>query len=569
MAGASRKAESDVSVVLCGQAGQGLRTAEGLLADIMKRSGYYVFTTKEYMSRIRGGCNSTQVRVSAADVSAPVDRIDVLLPLDKCAFTHLGGRVKRGTLVIGDVEKVGGVDGMADVAFSRIASSLGASHQNVVAVGTVCGVLGVPAGMLSSAVSARFAGSGEKQANVKAARAGYDEGGKLRKTGRAPDGPGKGNASPGMIMLNGTEALVMGAIAGGCSFISAYPMSPSTGVLTLLSKYAGEFGIVAEQAEDEISAVNMALGAWYAGARAIITTSGGGFDLMQEGLSLAGMLEMPLVIHLAQRPGPATGLPTRTEQGDLELAMYSGHGEFPRVLLAPGTAGEAFSLAAMAFDIADRFQVPVFLITDESLLDSYFTAPPFEISAVSAKNHFVRTGNGYMRYAVTKDGISPRGIPGFGAGLVCVDSDEHDEEGHITEDSATRNVMVEKRLRKLRSVAKAAIKPQLIGPKSYRTLVVCWGSTFGAVREAIGSLGRKDVAMLHFSQVYPLHASTLGLLRKARNVICVENNATSQFARLIRAQTGFTIERNVLKYDGRPFSVEELSSAIAGEIRGR
>ena len=359
----------------------------------------------------------------------------------------------------------------------------------------------------------------------------------------------------------------MGAIAGGCNFVSSYPMTPSTPVLTFLARHSKEFNIVVEQAEDEIAAINMALGAWYAGARGMVTTSGGGFALMAEGLSLAGIIESPIVIHLAQRPGPATGLPTRTEQGDLLFALFAGHGEFPRIIFTPGTLDEAFYLTWKAFNLADMFQIPVFVLTDQYFIDSYYNIPKLGISKIKIEQHITVTDPDYKRYTLTDDGVSPRGIPGKGNGLVVVDSDEHDYEGHITEDHDVRINMVDKRLRKLDSIIKEAFPPKLVGQEDSRNIVVCWGSTYNIVTEAIERLERDDVSMLHFKQVYPLHTDTHKYLEKAENRIIVENNATSQFGSLLKLFTGIDIQTKILKYNGLAFSVEELTEELQNVIK--
>jgi 2-oxoglutarate ferredoxin oxidoreductase subunit alpha len=360
------------------------------------------------------------------------------------------------------------------------------------------------------------------------------------------------------ILIDGVEALAMGDIAGGCNFLSFYPMSPSTAVAVLLAEHSKEFGIIVEQAEDEISAMNMGIGAWYAGARGLASTSGGGFALMVEGLSLAGMIESPMVVHIGQRPGPATGLPTRTEQGELLFALYAGHGEFPRIIFAPGTIEDCFYLAQKAFDLADQYQVPVFILTDQYLLESHYNIPSLDPTQIPLQKYFVETRQGYRRYQLTESGLSPRGIPGFGEGLVVLDSDEHDEEGHITEDLDLRIKMVNKRLKKLDLLMEDVIAPQLIGPENYKTLIIGWGSTYHTIREALARLGREDTALLHFKQVYPLHPDTIASLKKAKKTVIVENNGTAQLGQLIRLQTGFDMDLKILKYNGLPFSADEL-----------
>ncbi|MCU0641221.1 MAG: 2-oxoacid:acceptor oxidoreductase subunit alpha [Candidatus Margulisbacteria bacterium] len=529
--------KNELSIVICGEAGQGIQTLETVLVKLVKKAGYNVFATKEYMSRVRGGVNSTSLRISARPVDAYVERIDLLFQLGLDLTKHLRRRI--GPL-------------------TRVLTEIG---NNMTAVGVVAGILGLDRSVVEEFVSQYFQAKGPEVIgnNLAALRKGYEE--RLDLGIKIVTDP----LVKEQIMVNGAEAVALGALAGGCNFIAAYPMTPSTGIFTFLAQQAAAFGLVAEQAEDEIAAINMALGAWYAGARAIVPTSGGGFALMVEGLSLAGMLETPVVISLGMRPGPATGLPTRTEQGDLNFALYAGHGEFPRIILAPGTLAEAFELSARAFNLADQYQVPVIVLTDQYFVDSYYNTGRFAPAKVAAAPAIVKTEADYRRYQLTKDGISPRGIPGYGDGLVGVDSDEHDEAGHITEDlTDVRPRMVEKRVKKLAALQKAAISPTLIGRRDYKTLVVCWGSTRNAVAEALGALKKRDVACLHFSQVYPLHRKSAEYLKKAKKLISVENNATGQFAALVKRETGFEFDRQVNKYDGLPFSVEELVEALNG-----
>jgi 2-oxoglutarate ferredoxin oxidoreductase subunit alpha len=558
--------KDDISIVLCGQAGQGIQTIEYVLARVLKLAGYNVFSTKEYMSRVRGGTNSTEIRVSSNPVRTVVNRIDILIPLDKDAIQHVQRRISSDTIILSEAENFGGASKQntcvcIDVPFTKIATDIGNKiYSNIVAVGTVAGFLGVDLQILNDYIRKYFSRKSDDimNKNIEAAKSGHKLGCDLTDTGKIKIAVKPDADIRDQILLSGAEAVALGAIAGGCNFVSSYPMSPSTAVLVFLSQHAKEFGIIAEQAEDEIAAINMAIGAWYAGARAMVTTSGGGFALMVEGLSLAAMLESPMVIHLGQRPGPATGLPTRTEQGDLELALYAGHGEFPRIILAPGTLKGAFSLTAKAFNLADKYQVPVFVLTDQYFLDSYYNTTGFGLSDIKAEKYIVKSVKDYQRYELTKDGISPRGIPGYGQGLVCVDSDEHDTEGHITEDLELRVKMVDKRLRKGKALIQDAIPPQLVGPEDYKTLVMCWGSTYHVVDEAMKNLDRDDVAFLHFKQVYPLPEKTVGYLEKAEKTIVVENNATGQFTKQIKLHTGIDVDEKILKYNGLSFTVEEL-----------
>ncbi len=570
--GAGRKHRDDISIVLCGQAGQGVQTVEYLLTRLLTLAGYHVFATKEYMSRVRGGVNSTTIRVSDHEVAAYVHRIDVLIPLSKGAVEHVAQRVSAQTVALGEREAVG--DGpvarsckFIEIPFTKMATDIGNKiYSNIVAVGAVAALLGIDLERLTDHVRRSFARKPAEvvEDNAKAALAGYEAAGGLGIRDLALS-PAPGDRGKGRLLLDGAEAVSLGAIAGGCNFVSSYPMSPSTPVLTFLAQHGSDFGIVVEQAEDEIAAINMAIGAWYAGARGLVTTSGGGFALMTEGLSLAGMLETPVVVHLAQRPGPATGLPTRTEQGDLELALYAGHGEFPRIILAPGTLEGGFHLAQRAFNLADKYQVPVFLLTDQYFIDSYYDTPAFDLSKVGVEKHFVRTAKDYRRYAITREGVSPRGVPGYGDGFVIVDSDEHDEEGHITEDLDLRVRMVNKRLAKGELLAADVVPPALVGPQDYKNLVLCWGSTYHAVKEAISQLGRDDTAMLHYSQVYPLYDGTADYMARAGKTVIIEGNATGQFAKLVELHAGIPADELLLKYNGLNFSVEEIMAGL-GEL---
>ncbi|MHC4792172.1 MAG: 2-oxoacid:acceptor oxidoreductase subunit alpha, partial [Planctomycetota bacterium] len=534
-----------VSLVLCGEAGQGIQTVEYLLTRIFKLAGYNVFATKEYMSRIRGGANSTEIRVSGQKLSAFVDRIDILVALSKGAIRHVEKRISPQTLILAEKEILGDDFDQAqpmfiDVPFTKIASQIGNRiYSNSVAVGTLAALFKIQLQAVTSYLERFFSAKSPDivQKNIDAAKEGFNIGAGLINSSEIKIDIVADTGVKDQILLRGAEAVALGAIAGGCNFISAYPMSPSTAVLVFLARHAEDFGIIAEQAEDEIAAMNMAIGAWYAGARAMVTTSGGGFALMTEGLSLAGILESPIVIHLGQRPGPATGLPTRTEQADLELALYAGHGEFPRIILTPGKLEDGFYLTQKAFNLADKYQVPVFILTDQYFLDSYYNINSLDLSDIKVEKYIVETNKDYRRYALTQSGLSPRAIPGLGEGLVAVDSDEHDTEGHITEDLDVRTMMVDKRLKKFELLKDEIIPPELVGPQDYRYLVVCWGSTYNIIDESVKNLGRDDVAFLHFKQVYPLHERAVDYLKRSEKTIIVENNATSQFAKLIKLNT--------------------------------
>lgn len=553
------QSSTEVSVVISGAAGQGIQAVEELLSNVVKDSDLYVFATKEYMSRVRGGNNSTTLRISCKPVYANIDRIDLLLVLNENAIERHRWRMTPSTIVLGEEKFVKGEPNHVVVEFSKIAESFGNRiYANSVATGVLAGIMELDIDALKKNIEEYFSKKGNEvvNSNVSAALRGYEIGRNLglKLELKKCEEVRKKN------LLNGSMAVALGAVAAGCNFVSSYPMSPSTAVFTELARLARDHGILVEQAEDEIAAANMVIAAWYAGARGLVTTSGGGFALMCEAISLAGMIETPIVVHLGQRPGPATGLPTRTEQADLNLVLYAGHGEFARVIYAPGSIEEAYELTAKAFNVADKFQIPVFVLTDQYLLDSYYLVD--DLPKMDIERYIVKTNANYRRYTVTEDGISPRGIPGYGEGLVRVDSDEHDEFGHITESALVRKTMVEKRLRKMNKIIQEALPPKFSGPEDYEVLVVSWGSTRLIVEEALRSFSNHKIAHLHFSQVYPIHPSAKEYFEKAKRIIFIEQNATGQFANLVQQTFRIDTSERILKYDGHAYSVEQVAKAI-------
>ncbi len=561
------KIQNDISIVLCGAAGLGIQTVEDLLTQVLKKSQYNIFATKEYMSRVRGGLNSTEIRVANFPIRAYLDRIDLFFVFSRGAYERHKERISEQTVIFGEPENLEDCDYnkckyIKEVPLTEEAIKLGNKvFTNSIAAGIIAGLLEVDIELLDQYFQERFATKGEEiiRKNSEAARIGYKIANDLESSGDIDFSVQKDPEVDDNILLNGTEAVGIGALAGGCNFVSAYPMSPSTGVFTFLAHHQKDFDVIVEQAEDEIAAINAVYGSWYAGARGFATTSGGGFALMVEGVSLAGVTEMPLVIHLAQRPGPATGLPTRTEQADLNLALYSGHGEFPRIILAPGNIEQVFYITQKAFNLADKYQVPVFILTDQYLLNCFYNIKPIKVKDIKIENHIVKTTTDYKRYKITKNGISPRGIPNYGEGLVAVDSHEHDEEGHISEDlKYMRPEQMKKRFRKFEEIKKEIIQPELIGKKDYKNLIICWGSNYELVKEAVRKINRDDLAILHFSQIYPLPENVEEYLAKTSRIIDIENNFVGQFGELLQLKTCYEITHWILKYSGMQFSVEEL-----------
>jgi len=562
--------KDDVSVVLCGEAGAGIQTVENVVSKIFKTAGFSLFTSKEYMSRIRGGSNSTQLRISSSPKNCYCDRIDVCIPLDKDALKHLYNRITDDTTIIADKEAIGETEKyFIDAPFSKYAKEIGGIiYSNIIASGVILGLFKADFSHLEKIIRDSFSRKGDNivNANIQAGKKGYEIAEMILKDVQI-EVTWDDKASEKML-LSGTDAIGLGALAGGCDFISSYPMTPGTGVFAFMAQNQKEFGVAVEQAEDEIAAINMSVGAGYAGARSMVSTSGGGFALMCEGVSLAAMTEIPVVIHIAQRPGPATGLPTRTEQADLDLALYAGHGEFPRAIFTPGNPSDCFYMTRKAFDIADKYQTPVFVLSDQYITDSLFSCPAFKAPEPQVKNIF-KTSLDYARYRITGNGVSPRGVPSYGNGFVCADSDEHDETGRITESEKTRRLMHEKRLKKYDLILNEAEEPELHGAGDYENLIVCWGSTVEMLKEALALLNYGRTAVLYFKQVFPLPRSTRDYLQRARKIIFVENNANGQFETLVRSFTGFYSSGHIHKYDGLPFSADKVAQQIKSILEVR
>ncbi|MFA5207018.1 MAG: 2-oxoacid:acceptor oxidoreductase subunit alpha [Lentisphaeria bacterium] len=556
-------------VLIGGEAGQGLVTLGELLAKSLVKSGYHLLATQNYMSRIRGGHNTFSIRVDTAPVTAPQRPIDVLVALDgDTVRLHQDELAQANGVVVGDDAAALTTGPCVRVPFKKLAAP---KYENVAALGVVAALLGLDPSVVGETVAAHFGrkDAAALKANHAAVEAAYAWAAALAPQLIRKLAPADVSVSS-RLMLNGNEALALGALAGGVKFCAFYPMSPATSLVLNLAKHAEAMGLVVEQAEDEIAAINMAIGASFAGSRGMTATSGGGFALMAEGVSLAAMTETPVVIVVAQRPGPATGLPTRTEQSDLEFVLHAGHGEFPRALFAPGSIQECFDLMRRAFALAEASQGPVFLLTDQFLADSYRDVAAFNLAvdpalALPAPEPAAPP---YQRYALTASGVSPRRLPGASQDLVVADSDEHDEDGHITEDLALRSKMVEKRLRKLKVLTDNVVPPEYDGGDAPDLLLMNWGSTKGAVDEAADRLraAGRSVGTLHFSQVWPLlPAQFLARLQAARRVVGVEGNATGQFSRLIRRESGFMVAELLTRYDGLPFTPEYIIEELDHE----
>jgi 2-oxoglutarate ferredoxin oxidoreductase subunit alpha len=551
----------DINIVVSGAAGQGIQTIGYIIAKTASEAGYYVFSWQEYESRIRGGSNSYRIRISDEPINGPLVSADVFLPLDKRSKAKYRSLLKEAGILI-DEQETG--DRVITVPFVSTAKTEFGDKlfANTVAAGALTAVLGIELDSLNDVITNEFSGKSNEivRTNIAAASSGYT----LAKTsceGVCPWVLPKREQK--QYLISGNEALALGAAAAGCRFIAAYPMTPSTGIITFLSKHKGRLKIFTEQAEDEIAAINMAIGASYAGVRAMTATSGGGFALMVEGISLAGMTETPVVIVLGQRPAPATGLPTRTEQGDLLFAISAGHGEFPKLVFAPSDPKDAFHKIIRAFNLADKYQTPAVVLSDQFLADSKFTVEDFALDTLVNASYQANPEDveNYKRYQLTETGISPRLYPGQSQHLVCCDSDEHDESGHITEDLQLRNRMVEKRLTKFERLQTEILPPEAYRIDEAEDVLVSWGSSRNAVFEAGDKLGENgsNVGLLHFTELWPLPAYEFPL---EKHYHMVESNATGQFGRLLRSEYDLKVKRTIARYDGLPLDCDYILEAF-------
>ena len=553
------------NILIGGAAGQGIETTAAILQKFFTNSGYHVFAVRDFMSRVRGGHNFTLLRIGKERVYSHSMKLDGIVAFnEETVHLHLPELKPEGFILCDSSYSVEDTRKIA-INMAAISKELGNPRfAGMIAMGALLKLFGEtldnPEKVLRQFVREQYV-----EPNQKALIRGQE----LVESRITPFGKKDGQK----IILSGNQALALGAIAAGLRFYSAYPMSPSTTILEYLASKGEAAGIVVEQAEDEIAAINMAIGASFAGAPAMTGTSGGGFSLKVETLGLSGMAEIPLVVVDVQRPGPVTGLPTRTEQSDLKFVISASQGEFPRMVIALRNHTDAFYQTARAMDIANRYQIPVILLSDQYLGDSTASVEPYDLSKVKVIKPLevkdVPEGE-YLRFQYTESGISHRLIPGKTKNFVTADSDEHDEFGRITEDAKVRTQMMDKRMRKLESLKLELLEPEYVGAEDCNNLIVGWGSTYGPIVEAIEILnreGKEKFGALLFGDIFPLPQRLLNeKASKVSKIINVEQNATGQLADLIREQTGIRCQESILKYDGRQISADEIVSRIRKEV---
>ena len=557
---------SDINIRLAGQAGQGLQTTGNLLVQAFTRLGLYVIATQSYMSRVRGGLNWFDIRVSNKELFGAGELPDVLVALSQGTLDSLSNEIAKNGIILFDGKSE--QSGVFDLPFTATAKEIAGSPlmANSVAAGAVLSILGYDVEVLRNFLIEVYEKRSKEIAekNVNCLKAGVEMAEAIGEKIVGPDGD-----LPKTSIYNGATAMALSAATSGVKFISAYPMTPGTSTYIGLTRLADKYGIVSEQAEDELSAINMICGAVAAGVPSMTTTSGGGFALMTEAVSLAGMMELPILVMVSQRPGPATGLPTRTAQQDLNLVIYAGHGEFPKIVYAPGSVQQCYDIPRIALQIAHKYQSPAFILADQYIVDLKQNLPALseEYDPID-RCIIVAEDDDYQRFEITESGVSPKAIYG-GKGYVIYDSDEHTEDGHITEDLGIAVQMHDKRMRKQKGIEDEFIPPQWFGPDSPDSLIICWGSTYGPAREAVDILANNDnkVSMLHFSQVWPINISKVNDVvssHKGTNssVIFIEGNGTNQFAALCSQINLFNESKKISKYNGMHFTGVEIAKEI-------
>lgn len=569
-----------------GPAGLGIMTSGLMFSKVATRSGFHIFGYPEYPSLIRGGHNVMEVRFGPDEVFAQERGVDLLVALNKETIDLHRKELKEGSGILYDPDicKIDQSEfansgiALIPIPLKKITEETGIMKvmENNVTLGAATALFNLPRESVFSVIEDIFSRKGDEVVaeNRKAAEAGMDyiskQGFKLDAYARAPL-EASATVRKDKAVMTGNEALGFGALMGGCQFYVAYPMTPSSAILHYLASKAQKAGIVVRHAEDEIGVINEALGASFAGARSMVGTSGGGFALMNEAISLSGVTETPIVVVLGQRPGPATGLPTWTEQAELQYAIRAGHGEFPKIVLAAGDIEEAYVLAAEALNLADIYQCPVVLLTDKYMAESYKSIElaklkahdtPIDRGRLELKQHEGEM-RVFERYADSPDGISTRIIPGQKGSYFQANSYEHVADGHTTEDAKERIIQVDKRGRKMITYLNTFFKgPQLYGPEKAAITFIGWGGVRGPILEALKEVGDR-VNYLHFTHMWPMDQVKIAeVLRKHERLVLVENNSTGQFGQLIRQETGISVYQKLLKYDGRPFYPEEIVAYV-------
>ena len=540
------------TILIGGKAGRGTAVTSHFVGKLFCSLGYYVFNYRDYPSLIRGGHNFNVLRISDKPVFSHKNKYDVILAFDQKTIDLHKKDLKKQGFVLG-AESLKSKK-LISISVKSILNKLNASPiiENDIMIGWLAKYFGIDKKTLLAEAKKVFKGK-KKALIIEAIEIGY---------GLAEKKENFKRKGPGKYFISGSSAIGVGALASGLDVYIAYPMTPATPVLHFLAGKQLKHNTLVLQVENEIAVINAALASSFTGAKTMVGTSGGGLALMSETISLAGVAELPIVIYLAQRTGPATGVPTYTAQSDLKFAVNAGHGEFTKIIVAPGDAQESLTRTQEAFYLAAKHQVPVIIVGDKHVAESDYSSSELKISPISNKRFLVENpAKNYKRYKITKSGLSPRAVPGQGPKLRAT-SYEHDEHGYTVEDAGKTVKMVDKRIRKEKNIEKEVktLKPTSVYGKG-KNLLIGWGSTKGAILDSLSEL--KDYRFLQVSYISPFPRKAVEReIKKSKKVILVENSSTGLLADIIAEKTGIIIKEKILKYDGRPFSPEDIIKKI-------
>ena len=585
---------NNIEVLFGGQAGDGSLTTGDLIATVFKRMGLDVYTFKDFPSRIRGGHTNYVIRAGEHPHYGMADYVDAMVAFDlECVEKHID-EMRPGGFVIFDNTSEQLTDAVRrdDVHFYEVPLAKIAKEQlglelvrNTISLGVLGELISMDPAIVRDLVTRQYERKGEKivAQNIGAIEAGEKY---VRENHPRPSGYGlRARPDVNRLIMMGNDAIGYGALVAGCRFMAGYPITPATDVLEWMAKHAPKYGGVVVQAEDELAAINMVIGAAWAGTRAMTATSGPGQALMTEGIGLAGVTETPVVIIECARAGPSTGMPTKTEQSNLNHLIFSGHGEIPKVVLAPGTVEESFYIAVAAFNLAEKYQLPVFILSEQALCQSKETIPKLDLTVVRVdrgKLHHngALTFGEYKRYEFTEDGVSPRAIPGTEGGMHLVPGSEHSDAGVITEDARNRVRIMDKRMKKLESMKSELPKANILGDRSAKVAFIGYGSNRGPIAESQDRLAEMGVPtrFMQLRTLWPFPEDEVrDFVKGAQHVFVVENNMTGQVERLVRYVTGpLPHMHRILKYSGRPFrpieiieTVQDVTNALTPSTNGR
>ena len=570
----------DFAMAIGGEAGQGIATPGDIFARIIVRRGLHLSTYNAYQSIIRGGHIFLTLRICDEEIFTHGDKLDLLLCLNQDTMDRHQRLIGPGGRVLYNSDNIkpgesNGAD-LCPIPVGELTNSRNRLIQNTVAMGAVTSLMRLDFQILQESLELRFSRQGQQvvDQNVEVARAGFD----YAETNFRPFAQPLPEGGKPLAVWSGNDAIAMGGAAAGVKFYAAYPMSPASGILHWMATNARNLGIMVRQVEDEIGVSNMVIGAAHTGVRSMCATSGGGFALMTEAVGAASMMEIPAVYINVQRAGPSTGVPTKTEQGDLWQVLGASQGDFERLIVTPKDALDAFRTMPDLFNLTDRFQCPAILISDLLISEGRYSVNPDDIDMhpVIDRGQLITetaSANGYKRYENTESGVSPRAIPGLEGHVHVVATDEHDEDSTLISDEFTnphkRRMMVEKRGRKMQGALDLIVPPELEGPDGAEVTLVGWGSTHGAIKEARQQLAGRGVTVnqLGIKWIVPFHADhILSLLNSAKKVIIVENNYSGQFARYLRSETGFAAHGHIRKYDGEPFMPHHIVDGVMEQV---